>query len=210
MLRSNLLYLSAAAIALAAAAQPAAGQAVAPPPVPTDIQVPAGNTAYLKGYAMGTQNYVCLPGDAGLAWKFQGPQATVFYKFRWLGSDVLQQIITHFLSPNPMEAGAPARATWQSSLDTSAVWAKKVKESSDPAYVAAGAIPWFLLQTTGVRRRADGRSVIDANHVHPTCEHHRGTSYPAHAAKPEAFSLCRIRRNMSFIRPTGHIDRQKY
>ena len=80
MFRSNLLYLSAAAIALAAAAQPAAGQAVAPPPVPTDIQVPAGNTAYLKGYAMGTQNYVCLPGDAGLAWKFQGPQATVFYQ----------------------------------------------------------------------------------------------------------------------------------
>jgi hypothetical protein len=156
MVRSNLLYLSAAAIALAATALPAAGQAVAPPPVPADIQVPSGNTAYLKGYAMGTQNYVCLPGDAGLAWKFQGPQATVFYKFRWLGSDVLQQIITHFLSPNPMETGAPARATWQSSLDTSTVWAKKVKESSDPAYVAAGAIPWFLLQTTGVRSGPTG------------------------------------------------------
>jgi len=156
MLRSKFLYLSAAAIALAATAQTAAGQAVAPPPVPTDIQVPAGNTAYLKGYAMGTQNYVCLPGDAGLAWKFQGPQATVFYKYRWLGSDVLQQIITHFLSPNPMETGAPARATWQSSLDTSAVWAKKVKESSDPAYVAPGAIPWFLLQTTGVRSGPTG------------------------------------------------------
>ena len=67
MVRSNLLYLSAAAIALAATALPAAGQAVAPPPVPADIQVPSGNTAYLKGYAMGTQNYVCLPGDAGLA-----------------------------------------------------------------------------------------------------------------------------------------------
>ena len=160
MLRSNLLYLSAAAIALAAAARPAAGRAVAPPPVPTDIQVPAGNTAYLKGYAMGTQNYVCLPGDAGLAWKFQGPQATVFYKYRWLGSDVRQQIITHFLSPNPMETGAPARATWQSSLDTSAVWAKKVKESSDPAYVAPGAIPWFLLQAVGVRSGPTGGSSL--------------------------------------------------
>ena len=55
-----------------------------------------------------------------------------------------------------METGALARATWQSSLDTSAVWAKKVKESSDPAYVAAGAIPWFLLQTTGVRSGPTG------------------------------------------------------
>ena len=78
MLRNDLLYLSVAAIALAAAAQPAAGQAVAPPPAPADVQVPAGNTAYLKGYAVGTQNYVCLPTDIGLAWKFYGPQATVF------------------------------------------------------------------------------------------------------------------------------------
>ena len=160
MLRNDLLYLSLAAITLAAAAQPAAGQAVAPPPAPTDVQVPAGNTAYLKGYAVGTQNYVCLPTDTGLAWKFQGPQATVFYKLRWLNGDVLQQIITHFLSPNPMEPGAPARATWQSSVDTSAVWAKKVKESSDPAYVAPGAIPWFLLQATGVKDGPTGGSTL--------------------------------------------------
>ena len=205
MLRNNLLYLSAAAIALAAAARPAAGQAVAPPPVPTDIQVPAGNTAYLKGYAMGTQNYVCLPGDAGLAWRFQGPQATVFYKFRLFGSDVLQQIITHFLSPNPMETGAPARATWQSSLDTSAVWAKKVKESSDPAYVAPGAIPWFLLQTTGVRNGpTGGASLTQTTYIQRV--NIAGEYYPAHARKPEAFSLSRIRRNMSSIRPADRID----
>ena len=62
MLRNDLLYLSAAAIALAAAARPAAGQAVAPPPAPADVQVPAGNTAYLKGYASWHAE-LCLPAD---------------------------------------------------------------------------------------------------------------------------------------------------
>ena len=95
-----------------------------------------------------------MPGN------FTARRRPYFYKFRWLNGDVLQQIITHFLSPNPMEPGAPARATWQSSLDTSAVWAKKVKESSDPAYVAAGAIPWFLLQAAGVKDGPAGGSSL--------------------------------------------------
>ena len=34
------------------------------------------------------------------------------------------QIITHFLSPNPVEADT-SRATWQDSRDSSAVWANK-------------------------------------------------------------------------------------
>ncbi len=119
-------------------------------PVPEKIQVPSGHVAYLKGSASGTQNFVCLPAGDGLAWKFQGPQATVFLTFRWMNGEVRQQIMTHYLSPNPMEDGL-ARATWQSSLDTSSVWAKKIEESSDRAFVAPGAIPWFLLQI--VRKR---------------------------------------------------------
>jgi hypothetical protein len=42
-----------------------------------------------------------------------------------------------------------ARATWQHSRDTSAIWAKMIKKSSDPAFVEPGAIPWFLLQVVG-------------------------------------------------------------
>src|SRR6185503_4204645 len=52
---------------------------------------------------------------------------------------------THFLSPNPYEGGTP-RATWQHSRDTSTVWAVSSVSSADPNFVAAGAIPWLLLQ----------------------------------------------------------------
>ncbi|MFN0103309.1 MAG: DUF3455 domain-containing protein [Bryobacteraceae bacterium] len=147
-------------IAIAALGLPTVAQTIAVPPVPTDIQVPPGNTPYLKGSAEGTQNYICLPTTSGLAWKFQGPQATLFLTFKWMQGEIRQQVTTHFLSPNPGEAGAPARATWQSSLDTSAVWAKKIAESTDPDYVAPGAIPWFLLQTTGTQFGPNGGSML--------------------------------------------------
>src|SRR5262245_55441150 len=71
-----------------------------PPPVPIDLEVPAGNTAYLIGHSYGTQNYSCLPTATGYAWTLYGPQATLF-------NDDNDQIITHFLSPNPEENGTP-------------------------------------------------------------------------------------------------------
>jgi hypothetical protein len=135
-------------------------ETVKPQPVPTDIQVPPGHDAFLKANAVGTQNYVCLPSPSGLAWKFQGPQATLFFTYRWFGTEIRQQVATHFLSPSPTESGSPARATWQSSLDTSVVWAKKIAESSDPAYVAPGAIPWFLLEATGTQRGPTGGWIL--------------------------------------------------
>jgi hypothetical protein len=49
---------------------------------------------------------------------------------------------------DPYEAGA-LRATWQHSNDTSAVWAAAIQTSTDPMFVAPGAIPWFLLQVLG-------------------------------------------------------------
>lgn len=141
--------LSIAVIAIAVTTIDAKAQTLAPPSVPAGLQAPEGNVPFLKGYAYGTQNYVCLPGTNGLAWKFQGPQATVFIKFRWFNTDVMQQVATHYLSPNLDEGGEVARATWQSSIDTSAVWAKKIAESSDAAYVGPNAIPWLLLQMAG-------------------------------------------------------------
>ena len=41
--------------------QPAHAYYVTPPRVPSNIQVPAGNKVFLKGHAVGTQNYICLP-----------------------------------------------------------------------------------------------------------------------------------------------------
>jgi hypothetical protein len=114
---------------------------VKPPPVPPNITAPAGTKAFLEGHAIGTQDYVCLPSGAGFAWTFFGPQATLF-------DDPDKQVTTHFLSPNPSESGTP-RATWQHSKDTSTVWAVAIASSSDPAFVASGAIPWLLLQVVG-------------------------------------------------------------
>jgi hypothetical protein len=65
-----------------------------------------------------------------------------------LFNDDDRQVITHFLSPNPDEGGL-ARATWQDSRDTSAVWARAIASSSDPDFVAPRAIPWLLLQVVG-------------------------------------------------------------
>jgi hypothetical protein len=121
--------------------QSAQAGSVTPPPVPTDIQVPAGNKAYLEGHAIGTQNYICLPSGSGFAWSLFGPQATLF-------DDDDGQVITHFLSPNPDEGGTP-RATWQHSKDTSSVWALAIAISTDSAFVAPGAIPWLKLQVVG-------------------------------------------------------------
>jgi hypothetical protein len=121
--------------------QPVLASKLKPPPVPDNIRVPAGHKAYLVGYAVGTQNYICLPSGSGFAWGFIGPQATLF-------RDDDEQVITHFLSPNPEENGMP-RATWQHSKDTSAVWAVAIASSTDPAFVEPGAIPWLLLQVVG-------------------------------------------------------------
>jgi hypothetical protein len=112
---------------------------VNPPAVPANLEVPEGNHAVRIAHARGTQNYICL--GAGLSWTFIGPQATLF-------DDEGDQSMTHFLSPNPLESGV-ARATWQHSKDTSAVWALAIASSTDSAYVTPGAIPWLLLHVVG-------------------------------------------------------------
>jgi hypothetical protein len=126
---------------MAAWPQPVSADDIVLPPVPPELQVPPGNKAFREGHAVGTQNYICLPSESGFAWTFFGPQATLF-------NDDDQQIITHFLSPNPDESGM-ARATWQHSRDTSTVWAMMIASSSDPKFVEPGAIPWLLLKVVG-------------------------------------------------------------
>ena len=114
---------------------------VTPPPVPANLEVPAGYRAFLMASAEGTQNYICMPTTTGVAWTFLGPQATLFDARQ-------QQVLTHFLSPNPAENGT-ARAAWRHSKDTSTVWAVAIANSLDEHYVAPGAIPWLLLRVVG-------------------------------------------------------------
>jgi hypothetical protein len=53
-----------------------------------------------------------------------------------------------------------ARPTWQSSVDTSAVWGKAIASSIDPAFVAPGAIAWLLLDVVGKQRGPAGGSIL--------------------------------------------------
>ena len=86
-----LLIACATALAVAftiALPQPAYSDRVKPPPVPSNIQVPAGSKAFLEGHAVGTQDYICVPcpnpttsmcpNASGFAWILFTPQATLF------------------------------------------------------------------------------------------------------------------------------------
>jgi len=121
-----------------------AGNNVPPPAVPTEIQVPQGYKPFLVGHATGTQNFICVPAatPAGVDWIFIGPQATAF-------DERLEQIITHAQSVNAVTGAIDA--VWQSSKDTSAVWAAKDRESTDSAFVRPGAIAWLRLHVTGAQ-----------------------------------------------------------
>jgi hypothetical protein len=160
--------LFAAALVLGGAlstATNAAAQYITPPTTPAIITPPAGNSAFLLGHAVGTQGYVCLPTSAGASWTVNNarPEATLFI----FGQDV--QIITHFLSPdanpnefapNPLPFG---NVTWQSSLDSSKVWAQSVHSipaGSDPSCPNADAIGCLLLQSIGSQEGPTGGRVM--------------------------------------------------
>jgi uncharacterized protein DUF3455 len=129
--------IAAMSIALCAPAQTAPNRLV-PPAVPQGLEMEAGWNPFFLAHAVGTQNYICVPGGE---WVFIGPQATGF-------DDDDEQVLTHFHSKNPERLDA-IHATWQHSRDTSAVWATRFRGSSDPAYVAPDAIEWLLLEVSG-------------------------------------------------------------
>jgi len=166
----------AAALAVALAALlplRAHAEPVAPPPVPANIQVPAGNKAFLVGHAIGTQNYSCLPagldaaGHPRFAWTLFTPQATLF-------AQNLKEIVTHYFSPNPFEPSpspfmdGPVRATWQDSKDTSTVWGKVVPGDSsiDAAFVEPGAIAWLKVTVVGAEEGpTDGHALTRTTYI---------------------------------------------
>jgi hypothetical protein len=158
--------------------QPAHARRVTPPAVPAGLQVPAGNKAFLKGHAVGTQNYICLPSGSGFAWTLFTPQATLF-------DDHGKQLTTHFFSPNPSEHGT-VRPTWQHSRDTSTVWAALEGDpSTDPNFVAPGAIPWLLLRVMGAEDGAFwGDELSPATFIHRV--NTRGGIAPATGCKQAA------------------------
>jgi hypothetical protein len=141
---------------------------VTPPPVPDSMaKVPPGNTAFLVGHAVGTQNYICLPCPnpitpasmcpaSGFAFALFTPQATLF-------RDNDRQVITHFFSPNlspiPPEVVGTIRATWQDSRDTSTVWAK-VHQPNGAVTVNSDSIAWLLLDVVGAQDGPTGGDTL--------------------------------------------------
>ncbi|HEX5837045.1 MAG TPA: DUF3455 domain-containing protein [Anaerolineales bacterium] len=160
MVRFHVAGIVLAAVAAMAFAVPSAGPVYAddmtPPPVPDNIQVPAGSKLFLVGHAVGTQNYVCVPSGTGVRFVLFTPEAALF-------DDEGKQLTTHFFSPNPVEVNTDPkvisdhtiRAAWQDSRDSSTAWGqvKPGNSSSDPDFVEPGAIPWLLVTIVG---RQDG------------------------------------------------------
>jgi hypothetical protein len=169
--RVRSLYVAALALACAfGTVTNAAAQKITSPTTPTLITPPAGNSAFLLGRAVGTQGYVCLPKGAGASWTVNNarPEATLFTSF--FGQDF--QIITHFLSPdtkpndaasNPVPFGS---ATWQSSFDSSKVWAQvlhsnAIPAGSDPTSCPNnGSIACLLLQSIGSQQGPTGGKIL--------------------------------------------------
>lgn len=139
------------------------------PATPTAITPPEGNSAFLLGHGVGTQGYVCLPTGTGASWTVNNarPEATLFTNI--LGEAV--QIITHFLSPNTSPnkfAPSPlpfGNVTWQSSFDSSKVWAQTdaqhtIRAGTDPSCPNSGSIACLLLQVIGAEEGpAGGKSL---------------------------------------------------
>jgi hypothetical protein len=146
------LVLAGAAAMVFTAPAPAYADSLTPPPVPGNIQVPAGNKLFLVGHAVGTQNYICVPSSTGIKFVLFTPEATLF-------DGEGEQLITHYFGPNPEEPNTDPRvisahtirAAWQDSRDSSTVWgqAKPGHSSTDPDYVEPGAIPWLLVTIVG-------------------------------------------------------------
>jgi hypothetical protein len=158
------IMLGLSAFSLQARPARAAGE-ITPPELPADMApVPAGNKLFLGTHAVGTQNYVCRPSGAGVAYVLFTPEAT-------LSGEDGGQVITHDFTPNPFEpntdpkvvADGMIRATWQH-RDTSRVWAKA--HGTDPdgrkgvVTPDTSAIAWVLLDKVGVQKGPTGGDTL--------------------------------------------------
>src|SRR5438309_6900938 len=145
----------------------ASAQNLTPPQTPAEITVPDGNSLYLIGHAFGSQGYTCLPtSTGGTAWNPSArAEAALFSEL--FGQQF--QIITHFQSinanPKPdVQVPLSGNATWQSSLDSSRVWAVKVNGidagSDAESCPNSGSIQCLLLQSVGNAKGPTGGNLL--------------------------------------------------
>ena len=121
-----------------------------------------------------------VPGASTASWTVNAarPEATLFQS---PGGQNFQ-IITHFLSPNekPIDPTRPVpfgNATWQSSFDSSRVWAAVLHGNVDPAQLRGAELPEYRLDCLPIaggrwcKRGANGRHTAEQNQLHPTLKH---------------------------------------
>ena len=167
----------------------AAAQNMNFPVVPDKLKPPVGNTAFFVAHAFGSQGYTCLPtANGGTGWNPTArPEATLFT--RMFGQ--LVQVITHFASidakPNdfaPKPVPLSGNATWQSSFDSSKVWAQKFAGVSPGPDVQScrntGSIDCLLLQSVGNQEGPTGGKFL-ANVTFVQRVNTRGGSAPTTA-----------------------------
>src|SRR5258708_2748086 len=153
---ARILFAAALVLACAFGTVTHAVAQVTVPTVPDTNAVPAGKPPYLVGHAFASQDYTCLPTSTGGAAgnPTARPEATLFTDL--FGQQF--QIITHFqsINANPKPGITPplsGNATWQSSLDSSRVWAVKVNGINPDSDIAScrhtGSIQCLLLQSVG-------------------------------------------------------------
>jgi Protein of unknown function (DUF3455) len=167
LLRVRSLFMAVLVLTCAFSTVTHAAAQVTPPPTPTTIAVPAGNSSYLVGHAFGSQGYTCLPtSTGGTAWNPTArPEATLFTDL--FGQQF--QIITHFQSinanPKPnVQVPLSGNATWQGSLDSSRVWAVKVNgvdpDPNTESCPHTGSIQCLLLQSVGNLKGPTGGNLL--------------------------------------------------
>jgi uncharacterized protein DUF3455 len=134
-----------AVASFAFAAIGAAGQSVAPPDVPDNLRVPAGEMVVLRAHAEGVQIYSCAAGtDGKYAWVLKAPKAQLFdEKGKLIGE--------HSAGP-----------TWKLT-DGSEVTGKAAAKHDAPQ---SDAIPWLLLTVTGHKGSGSLLRVTTIQRVH--------------------------------------------
>jgi Protein of unknown function (DUF3455) len=88
--------------------------------VPSDLQVPQGNTVFLVGHAVGVQIYGCTLTASGAAWTLVAPRADLY-------GDSGRLVATHFAGP-----------TWEAGDGSRVVGKREAGVTVDPT-----AIPWL-------------------------------------------------------------------
>ncbi len=130
----GLVAAAAVALGVVLAAPQLATAAPAPPDVPQDVAVPAGNVLSGVGKAQGFQIYACQAQGTGFAWGLQQPMAVLLQGGH---------------KPFALHYGGP---TW-TAMDGSSVVAARAGSAPAPH---GDTIPWLLLKATSTSGRAGG------------------------------------------------------